>query len=468
MELRRGLVIVVLLFFIIKAYGQFKTGLEVSNSTMVSSSEIPFWLWANRDGKIEKQNSFLNLSEVQGAGKYFFNDSNAFVQAGASLLAGLGNKSRYFQANQLFTGINLNNWEFNIGLYYNEEQFGGLSTTNGNIAQSRNARPHPGIGIRVADYKPVPLIGKYFFFKGEYEEGWLNDKRYVDKTHLHHKSLYVKLQPVKNFDMQVGLEHFVMWGGTSPIDSIGKLPGCSAYFQYVTGRSGDKQFTQKEQHNIAGNQYGTYQFLFTQQFDKFNLSLNFSHPFDDLSGMNLRNWPDNVIGLYLKFNDAHKLVSEILYEFTNTRNQGIDSLYRSDNDLQEWQLLEPDNYFNNHIYRSGVTYQKMAMVSPLFYPVTEKNGISRGFESNRILAHHIGAKGYLTNELSWIGMLTYIQHFGTWRIPYEQTRKQVSTLLEFHYSGSYVPFDVGLTFAGDVLNSGKNKLGFNLSVSKSW
>ena len=143
-------------------------------------------------------------------------------------------------------------------------------------------------------------------------------------------------------------------------------------------------------------------------------------------------------------------------------------MYRWNIQTQEWQLLEPDNYFNNHIYRSGVTYQKMAMVSPLFFPVVNDNGISKGFESNRFIAHHFGAKGYITDEIEWKGMATYIKHLGTWRKPFNPEKRQLSTFLEIVYSGSKIPFNIGMTLAGDIASAEKDRLGFNLSLTKSW
>jgi len=115
MSLKKYFICISFVLFYVVSFGQIKAGFKVSNSTILSSDEIPFWLWANRDGKIAGENTFLNLSEVAGSGKFFFNNSNSFIQAGTTLLTGIGNKSQYFQANQLFAGINLNNWELNTG-----------------------------------------------------------------------------------------------------------------------------------------------------------------------------------------------------------------------------------------------------------------------------------------------------------------------------------------------------------------
>ena len=364
------LILFLLLFHQLTA--QTETHYKVSNATLISSANQPIWLWANNDGKIMAENNFLNLTDVNLSGIHNINNSNFRISAGTDLVAGLGNKSQYFQLNELFAGFNLKGWELKGGLWVDEMQFGGLSTSNGNIARSRNARPHPKIGLLLTDYKPLPWIGKYIMFKGEYEEGWLNDDRYVMNTHLHHKSFYLKFNFSENFDLQGGLEHYVMWGGTSQNEKVGKLPtSLNAYLKYISGQSGNNEFSASDQKNVAGNQYGTYQFLFTYRFTGWKASLNISHPFDDLSGMNLRNWRDNLLGIHISANNRGRLITDFIYEFTDTRNQSArtDSLYYWHEGSQTWRKEEYDNYYNHGVYRSGATYQQLAMISPLFFPV---------------------------------------------------------------------------------------------------
>jgi len=447
--------------------GQTATYLSISNSTLVSTSEkIPLWLWANTDGKTEKNNSILNLTEINAEGTHLFTNPKFKIKAGATLNYGFGNNNKYFQANRIFTRINFNNWELSIGMYYNDLFFEGLSTSNGNIAKSRNARPLPRISFRVSEYKPVPFFTKILFFKGEYDEGFLTDQRYVNKAHLHHKSFYLRLNPFKNFSIAGGAEHFVMWGGTSQDEKIGKMPSdCAAYFRYISGSHGDSKFPAMDQNNVAGDQYGTYQILITQKFKQFEASLNISHPFEDFSGVNLQNWPDNSIGLLIKLNNPNKIITHFIYEYTNTRQQGIkDSLHYWSEDEQKWKSHEYDNYFNHSIYKSGVTYYQKASVSPLFFPIKEEDNISRGIESTRFFAHHIGLKGNISKTIQWKSMITYINHIGTWGKPYTTPHTQGSILFNLFYSGDIFPFDINFTIAEDIIKSYQNNLGFQLGI----
>jgi len=461
------LFIFALILFVCKTIGQTTHSFSISNSTLVSTSDkMPFWLWANTDGKIDADNSYLNLSEINAAGTHFFNDSNSFIRAVADLDYAIGDNGKYFQANQLYTRLNLNNWEIFVGMVHNDLYFEGLSTSNGNIARSRNARPYPKIGIRVSDYKPVPFLDKFLSFKGEFDEGILNDDRFVDRTHLHHKSFYLKALMFNNFSIEAGVEHNVMWGGTSQNEKIGELPDdCKAYLKYITGSQGTEDFPLTDQLNVAGNQYGSYQLLLTQKFGKFEAGLNISHPFEDFSGVNLVNWPDNIIGLTIKLKDQEKFITHFIYEYTNTRQQGIkDSTVHWNEETQKWDRRHYDNYYNHGIYSSGVTYQQKMMSSPLFKPVRIKDNISRGPESTRFFAHHIGLKGKLNKDITWKSMITFIRQFGNWNRPNKPVQDQTSLLLNLLYSGESIPFNIDFTVAGDVADSNPNRLGFQIGL----
>jgi hypothetical protein len=197
------------------------------------------------------------------------------------------------------------------------------------------------------------------------------------------------------------------------------------------------------------------------------INLYISHPWEDNSGLNLHNWPDNLLGIHFDLNNKKALVTDILYEFNNTRQQSIkDSVYYWDENSDKWKIKEYDNYYNHSIYRSGFTYQQQVMSSPLFFPVNKSNDISTGIQSNRFFSHHIGAKGNITESIKWKGLITYIQHLGTYSKPYTQNQKQVSGLLEVQYIKQEFPVELSISTAADANNiTGKN-LGIIFSVVK--
>ncbi len=450
------------------AEGQTDTKFSISNSTLGSTeNRLPFWFWANHDGKIKPGESFLNLTDFDVRTNSFFpNNKNWQFSAGTNWVGALGSES-YFQINQLFGAVDYKGWKLEGGLFSDELQFGGLSTSNGNLARSRNARPFPKIRLSTSDYKPVPGVQNWLFFRFEFDEGFLNDKRYVEHTHLHHKSLYLKVVPEERWAIQMGVEHFVMWGGTSRNKEIGKMPnGFKSYLKYITGRSGSSDFPTIDQENIAGNQYGTYQLKVSKEFEDFTLHFNLSHPFEDYSGINWRNWRDNLLGLMIDFDDSERFFSEILYEFVNTRHQGIVEEFRMNEETGELERITADNYFNNGVYRSGATYHQMAMSSPLFFPIKVEDGISQGFLSNRFYAHHLGAKGKCFNNIYWEGLFTYIEHFGKYTA--DMHDQEMLLFLGFDYKNPSFPFDIGIRFAADQGYNPGNIYGGQITLSKTW
>ena len=447
------------------SYGQQPVEISVKNTTMAATDSLmPFWLAANRDGEILSATSWLNFTGLFVGQSYAFPEKSGSGAGlgfdytwGVHALAGLG-ETNYYQLNRAFGGLTWNDWELMGGLFYEPEQLAGLSTTNGNLAGSRNARPHPRLRIGTRGYKPLPFIKNRVRFRAEYEEGLLNDNRFVDRARLHRKSFYLQVHLSPSWDLEGGLEHFVMWGGVSPMEAIGRLPsGFKAYLHYITGSSGDESFPHTDRLNVAGNQLGTYQFRATKRFSAMEAVFYLSHPFEDLSGMNWRNWPDNLIGVHVSFNNKQLFVTDVLYEYTGTRQQSIRG---------EWDRQEPDSYFNNGVYRSGFTYNGRIMGSPLFFPVVVQEGISLGIGSNMVVAHHLGMKGALWGHLHWKGLLTRVSHEGRYFARYESTRHQLSGYLEVQYARPGLPLELGLATAADAGNDSGRNLGVQLIVSR--
>ena len=459
-------------FFLIlfsAAHAQNPVHISVSNTTLAATdSVLPFWLAANQHGRIKPNGSFLNISELKASQNYNPEKTFGFTWGG-HVLAAFGN-TNYYQVNQAFAGLALKGWELKGGLFCNEIRYAGLSTSNGIIAQSQNARPLPRVRFSTPGYKSLPFFKKWFQFKGEYEEGFLNDERYVAGAHLHHKSLYGKIQTTDSWNFRIGFEHYVMWGGLSQDDKIGQMPeSWNAYWHYVFALHGGKDFPVTDQDNIAGNQLGTYQLEFIKEFTRLTADFYLSHPWEDNSGLNWHNWPDNLLGVHLHLKNEKKWITDIVYEFTNSRQQSVrDSLYEYDDTSGQWIRVEYDGYYNHSIYRSGFTYQQQVMSSPLFFPVTVSDGISMGLQSNRLISHHIGARGNVAGFIQWKGLLTWIQHLGTWGKPYNEKQNQLSGLFEVQYINPGFPVELGLSLAADAGSNTGNNLGFQFSVVKRW
>jgi len=434
-------------------------------SLFSSSSTLPFWLVHNRSGVYNNQDSpdfMLSLNGFEELDHLF--SSSSSLELGSRLITTYGDEAD-LHFNELYGKLFMRHFKLEAGLFRDEIQFGGLSTTNGNIARSLDARPYPKIRLATNGYIPFLFWKKWFKFSAEYDEGLLNDSRYVDGTHLHHKSLCTQAQISKSLLLRLGIDHFVMWGGTSPDKKIGKMPeDLGAYLRYITGRSGNSEFPQTDQNNVCGNQYGSYLLQVEKVFPDFSLTFNLSHPFDDHSGMDLANKEDNLYGIFLDFKQKDQVINQLVYEFTYTKKQGQDV----PEDEGTRRYLDADDYYNHGVYRSGATYHQYAMVSPLFAPVIIEDGISRGFLNTRFVSHHLGAKGNLSKWMEWKVLLTYTKYFGTWNKPVDPPDDQFSGLLKLFYQKPHFPVDVSLSVATDTGQLYDNRVGIMLNIAKSW
>ena len=438
------------------SYGQDKSQISVSNRTYFSKNEIlPFWFTSNQAGKIVPDGTVLSVFDF--AINSNANDSTKEIDFlwGFNFVSGISN-SNYFQINQGFAGLLWKGWELKTGLIPVQTNYSGLSTANGNIIHSNNARPYPEISVSTRGFKRFPIFPDYISYSARYSEGILIDERYVDNARLHHKSFYLMFHISPVWDVEAGLEHKVLWGGLSP--TFGELPGgIKDYWRYVLGTSGNEIFPETDQRNVAGNQLGSYQFKVTRKLPQLDLIFFVSHPFEEKSGLKWRNWPDNLLGLHLKFKNLNQIVTGLVYEFNNTRHQSIQG--KADDP-------DPGNYFRHGIYRSSFTYHQRMMGSPLFFPMIFDTENAIGLQSNRFYAHHLGMQGTIPGNFRWKTMTTYIKHLGLFTTPFENPHQQISGLLELNYFEVKYNFEFGLSAATDIGNSIDQISGFQVMVKR--
>lgn len=92
--------------------------ISIQNSTLAATdSLLPFWFSANRQGKIENQNFFLNLTDLFIGQDIYTPNSSLSVLWGGSLIAGLG-QSNYYQVNRAYAGVSFKGWKLTAGMFY--------------------------------------------------------------------------------------------------------------------------------------------------------------------------------------------------------------------------------------------------------------------------------------------------------------------------------------------------------------
>ena len=433
---------------------------SVSVETLHSSgSDMPFWLVHNQRGRYPLQGSSMQVASLSGLydNESIFN-SRFIGQFGFDFIGAWTDRfDTHF--NRLFLGLSSGAFKIEAGWFYDEDNFRGLSTSNGHIDRSLNARPYPKVRLGTDGFIPFFFFKEWFSFKAEYDEGWLGEKRYVQNARLHHKSLYGRCKLSESLWWTVGVNHFVYWGGVSLYG--GDFPDdFNDYLRYITGRSGSDDFISEEQINVAGNQLGSYYMELGLKKEQYNLTFYLSHPFEDHSGMELDNWRDNLLGAFMDFRER-RFINRILYEFMYTVNQS--------GDTHEFGLMRGrDDYFNHYSYRSGHTYMGYAMSSPLFSPLLFTDGIVTSIRNNRLLMHHIGLNGYLFKHFGWKGIMTFTKNLGTYSNAYDTERKQLSALLTLDYLNESFPVDISLSVSGDIGEHYPDRTGGLVKISKSF
>ncbi len=428
-----------------------------SSTGLSSDTTLPFWLVANQYGAVP--NSDYGLLNTAIFKDYNTPDTLFDISYKASATGFIAQENK-FLLNELYLGIRFKNIQLDLGAKNDAVLWNNLSSSNGSIIKSINARAMPGVNIKTNNFIKLPFATSWLEVKGNFAHYFMNDTRFVDNTNLHHKSLYLKTTLSPTFQIIAGLDHYAQWGGISP--QYGAQPtSFKDYVRIIFGAEGGDNATQSDQNNALGNHLGAY--LLQLNYNKENIGLNFyySHPFEDTSGREMSNWQDGLYGVFVDFKKNKSLVNSVLLEFTYTKN--MSNIPRSD--------VGPDNYFNNGIYKSGWTYHDNTIGSPYFTPKPiDDNGITSGIirGDNRFAAINIGANGFL-KSLPYKILLSHTTYYGWFGQEYDPNPYQFSGILDLVIPQDVfkLPFDVAASFAFDAGTYRPQNFGAFLSITKT-
>lgn len=422
------------------------------NSSISSKETLPFFLTANKFGTIPNSNNLLLNTAVFSD---FKNKNNTFDIAYKASITGYTADKNEILINELYVSIASKNWQLDLGSKNDKILFEGLSVSNGNIINSINTRAFPGINLKTKDYLQLPFAKTWLKVKANYAEYFLNDKRVVDNAHLHNKSLYFKFKLNNKLDLITGLDHYVVWGGTS--EEFGKQPtDFKTYLKYITG-TGDGNKTEDDinSSNAWGNHVGNYLFQLNYKGEKSDWSIYLSHPFEDRSGREFANYPDALYGFFIDLKKPKSIVTHIITEFQYTKHQGKNS---SENGLI-------DNYFNNSVYQSGWTYFGRTIGSPFFTTKVPENGITYGIAENRFTSFNVGFKGYLSETIQYKTNITYTKYAGWFNKPLNKSL--FAPYLEILIREKSIPFEITVGTTADFGDFLPTNLGGFIKLTKT-
>lgn len=450
---------------------------KASLSGLVSSrKQLPMWATANRYGVLPENRGGLMQAGVFSGFNPEKKVQTAYGFSGAGFLSQQKNK---IFIDELYFCLKWKEIRLDLGMIHPEEEFNGVSAQNGNILESANTRAMPGYNLHT-DYIRVPFTGNVLAFKFNYSDYVMTDKRFVDRTRLHHKSFFVRVTPWHRIDLIGGLEHWVQWGGNSPI--YGKQPGSlHDYFRVITGRNGGAGSTVSDSVNALGNHLGRRYLRLNFRANTFQLSCYYDNLFEDGQPDHLRSLPDGTYGLYYGNRRETPWVSDVIYELTYTKYQSgryhdrpatPEEMKKQDPDDHYYGKIilgGNDNDFNNGEYRSGWTYYGRIIGTPFITPRTpNSDGITLGTYNNRVIAHYIGIKGYFARKVPYKLRLSYSLNYGTYSQPLEHTPGQCSFGLEAGILRNVkLPFLVDVGIYGDYGKLYDNNFGVSIRISRN-
>ncbi|MGB0778416.1 MAG: hypothetical protein ACPGR7_10345 [Flavobacteriaceae bacterium] len=409
------------LLFLTVSFGQeqdYFLNLELSSAFSTSDS-LSFWQTSEQYGGIPDQNYGMVKIDL---GKEFKYQSKWDWGFGAEGSAYTGMNQKAFM-NQYFVKGRYKGWILQVGAENIEEKYNGLSSSNGNIVFSTNARALPGIMLRTDDFLQVFKNSPNFEAKAWYGEFLLNDPRSTEGARLHQAGFELKFAAKQKTSFVIGMHDYAQWGGVSP--RYGDMNyGVEEYLRMVMMLPGGSEASESDQLNVSGNHVGQYSLRIEHKGDKLNWTGYISHIFEDGSGMGFQNWPDNLYGVYVNFKKSEAIVESLNYEITYTGN--MSGSYDGENGGGR------DNYFNNGAYFSGWSYYGKSIGTPYMLFDIDENGESQGvkYGYNRLFATNIGLNGTMFNKLPYQFKGSYVNYLGWIGDEFEVRPYNLSLLFE--------------------------------------
>ncbi|RZT96481.1 capsule assembly protein Wzi [Ancylomarina subtilis] len=440
--------------------GQKKVKYEVGASSSFGTKEdVPFWLQSNKKGLVPNK-SYLMGDFALGT-EFNQEPKKAFdVMWKASAVAYTGHESKLILDN-LYLSMKWKIFQFSLGQKSDAIAFDGLSSTNGNLLYSNNARSYPKYEISVPEWTDIPLLEGIVSFKGLLSDGVTTDDRYIDHALIHHKNLFIRLFKDKRFSISGGIEHYALWAGTHP--DYGDISrSLDKYYKVFTG-TGDKEGTFGNDAYRLGNHIGSFHLDAYYNTKNFNLQAYYRSIFEDGSGRKSENFPDGLYGLHFKNNkEGYPFIQSALIEFYHTTDQS--GRFRGDFNGKHYR--GNDNYFNHSEYQSGWTHYGRTIGSPLF--INGKNDSNETIINNRFKAIHIGVQGFI-GSIPYKSYFSFSKNYGTNKDPFnpdDSGLNQFSGLIEVNLPVQKIPFQINLACAVDQGELLKDNMGFFIRLSK--
>ena len=411
---------------------------------------MPFWARTGEDGTLPVTSSGLLRAGAKMSYKddkdFFFDTGLAFAGA-VALPSPLNDSPAYGMIDRLYVSGGWKMLRLDLGWVPRRGELGGMSVTGGDFMFSGNARTMPGVNLS-SDWIYFES-GRWVGVRGNFSHYWMTDNRYMMESMLHDKSLNVKVALGRKVDLVLGFHHYAQWGGHDR-DMIPQPHSFSDYVRVLFAQRGGEDALKTDQLNVLGNHLGREWVRVVWRASGFDMTFQYDKPFEDDSGRRFRNFPDGVWTLQFVLKDRDGWISDVTCEVINTTWQSGDLHDRpaTEEEMKGQDKDDPyygkvvlggrDDYFNNHVYRSGWTNFGRIMGLPLILPgIPGADGYVSRIVNNRVRGYHLGLEGLISRRLPYRFKATYTENFGC----YSQA----------HYSAfAFAPWQLSLAFETDL------------------
>ncbi|TLU83381.1 MAG: capsule assembly Wzi family protein [Chlorobium sp.] len=368
--------------------------IQISEGFIWSSGDnIPFWMWANQNGRVsmEKSSVFGRLK----TGKKRKNSDSPVVFYGldATLNHDPGNNIILTDA---YAGISYGGLQLHAG---KKAEFFGLADTlltAGPVVYSRNAPTIPKIALSTDGYIE---LNDWLAFNAYLAHGWFGDENYVKDAYLHQKFLYLRYgdtNPDSGFNIFAGMHDLAVWGGRNRVTGE-QYPSSFSDFWRVFWWQTQSGGSHGTEQNTIGDHRGSIEYMLQLKGKQHDWLIYASTLFEDQSGLNLLRWNDYFAGVSYINKGTSGVLKRVNVEYFDTRNQGPNP-------------SEPDNYFNNYMYLSGWTYEGFGIGHPFIRFTAGDN--YQYTAQNKIRAINTGALFHFSRIFNPYVRLAYIENYG--------------------------------------------------------
>ena len=120
-----------------------------STSAVSSEKTMPFWITSNTRAQVPNSNVFQLHT---GVFSDFSTEEDKFDISYKAAFTDYTAATNELFVDELYLGLRYNQIQLHLGVKHGDLLWNGISSSNGNIAMSNNARSFPGYNFELADF----------------------------------------------------------------------------------------------------------------------------------------------------------------------------------------------------------------------------------------------------------------------------------------------------------------------------